>query len=440
MQNPLQFLRRRPWFLLLLVLVGVGIVVALSRRAVPEEIETVRAQRRTVAFEVTATGRVEAQETVDLGFERGGKVTAVPVSVGDQVTRGKLLVKLDARLASLDVALAEANLASARVAATLTVQQAEERLRDATAKNRARLERLRQEVRDRKDERDHTEALRQKEIAEGGDDTVKSQTALLNVRRAESAYRAAQKTLSEALVDAESSGRDAKHSLDTAQADLAKVIQAALGVPGRSALEAAAEKARVLLADTALRTPLSGTVTAVEADVGEIVPSGTPVITVQSLGPHEVVADVPESDVVKLEKGQAADVSLDAYGEKVRFPATVADIGPAAKLVEGVPTFRVTFELSTDDARVKPGMTATITVRAAERRDALVLPQRVFVHRDDKTFVRVLRESRQTEEREVTTGLTGSDGMVEIIEGLTEGEQVVVRAPVNRQMRRGLFR
>lgn len=396
MQNMFsRFLYRRAWLVVLVLVIGAGALFFFFRQRESPQIETVRIEPQTVTVEVTATGRVEAQETVDLGFERGGKVIAVPVDVGERVTHGQLLATVDARQASIDFADA-----TAALNATQT-------------KNLAHLEKLRQDVRDKKLELDQTESVRQKEIAESGDDSVKARNALLVVRKAETAYRAAQKALTEARREAEGTERSAR---------------------------TAVESARVVLTDTALRAPFAGTVTAVEVRVGEVAPAGTTVVTMQSFGPPDIVFDIPESDAVKLKVGQTGSVTFDAYGEDLRFTVTLVDLAPAATLVEGVPTFRATFALETDDERLKSGMTATITVRAAERRDVLAVPQRALTRRDGRTFVRVLQENQQIEEREVSLGLTGSDGMVEIVRGLTQGEQVVVRAAENAGGRGGLFR
>jgi multidrug efflux pump subunit AcrA (membrane-fusion protein) len=74
-------------------------------------------------------------------------------------------------------------------------------------------------------------------------------------------------------------------------------------------------------------------------------------------------------------------------------------------------------------------MTVSIEVRIAERARALSVPSRTLVQREDRTFVRILRPDTTVEERTVRTGLPASDGFVEILEGLSEGEKIVTFLP-----------
>ncbi|MDP1709959.1 MAG: efflux RND transporter periplasmic adaptor subunit, partial [Candidatus Komeilibacteria bacterium] len=183
------------------------------------------------------------------------------------------------------------------------------------------------------------------------------------------------------------------------------------------------------LADNNLAAPFSGTVTRQEAKVGEIVSPGAPLVSVMSEAKFEIEANLPEIDVSKIQIGNTATATLDAYGNDVIFDALVVSIDPAETMVEGVSTYKVKIQFSQDDERIKSGMTANVTILAASRENALVIPQRAVIEQNGKKIVRVLYgegRKQSVEEVVVKIGLRSTDGNVEIIEGITEGDQVAI--------------
>ena len=184
---------------------------------------------------------------------------------------------------------------------------------------------------------------------------------------------------------------------------------------------------------TVLRSPLTGVVTQVAVEHGEIVPANTPIIFVMSNAGFEIEANVPEADIAKIKLGDAAELTLDAYGSDVPFTAQVAVIDPAETVVEGVPTYRVTLHFLAPDERIKSGMTANLDIRTAERKNVVVIPQRAVVSANGEKSVRTFVATRDGKETvvktTVETGLRGSDGNIEITAGLAEGERVLLSAP-----------
>jgi len=181
----------------------------------------------------------------------------------------------------------------------------------------------------------------------------------------------------------------------------------------------------VQLAKSFLRSPIAGTVTKQDAKVGELATVGQAIVSVISIGNLEMEANVPEADIAKVTVGDHTIVTLDAYGDKVIFDATVVKIDPAETMVEGVATYKTTFHFDKEDTRVKPGMTANITIQTDKRENVLIAPQRWLVAKDDHVMALVYRNGRTPEERTVTMGLRGSDGNVELLSGLSEGETIV---------------
>lgn len=409
-----------------LFLAGLAAAIIVNIRQRPEQQETVRVAKRDLVQEVLITGRVQARKKVSLGFEGPGTVSTVTVRVGQQVAKGELLAAVDARSSSAELARASATRASTLFDARLALARAERDVRDTQVKQAAALERRRQAIRDAKVERDQSEEVRQQVITERGDHASEAKNALLVLRRAESAYRAAQHALTEARADAVQAEHTAQAALKHANTDLTEVTQAAPDAPGLSVLDAEVALAQSRLRAAQLRSPIAGTVTTVNASEGELAAVGTPVVIVEALDELEIVADVPETDIAKLTVEQKAHVTFDAVKALTGLEATVARIDPSAVLIEGVPTYRVTLALAETDARLRPGMTADIRAESDTRRDVLTLPSHFLATRDGRTVALVRTPDGRIEEREVSTGLRSADGFVEITRDLAEGDEVLL--------------
>jgi HlyD family secretion protein len=198
-----------------------------------------------------------------------------------------------------------------------------------------------------------------------------------------------------------------------------------------AAQEAQVEKAeanvlnyQAQLSKTILRSPIKGIVTKQDAKVGEIVSANATVVSVISVAKFEIEANVTEADIAKIEIGNTAKVTLDAYGEEVVFEAKVVEIEPAETIIEGVTTYKTTFQFVDDDERVKSGMTANIDILTDKRENVITIPRRTVATRNGDKIVKIL-VGENVWEVKVKTGLTGSDGNVEILEGIKEGDKVI---------------
>lgn len=193
--------------------------------------------------------------------------------------------------------------------------------------------------------------------------------------------------------------------------------------------QAAYDAAYARLAKAEMRSPIVGDVTQIELEIGEQVTATQAVITVQTTQEQfEIVADVSESDIAKLAVGQTAEVTLDAFGSSKKFIGSVRKIDPAEKLIESVVYYEVTvsFEQADQSLAMRPGLSADLIFTTNRRDNTLTVSQRALQARNGSTYVRVLTNG-VIEERDVTVGLRGDLGRVEILSGLDEGEEVVIR-------------
>lgn len=191
--------------------------------------------------------------------------------------------------------------------------------------------------------------------------------------------------------------------------------------------EASVQLISAQIAKNILRSPINGIITKQSAKVGEIVAPNTPIVSVISKNAFEIEANVAEVDVAKIKIGNPAKITLDAYGNDTVFSAKVVFIDSAETVIEGVSTYKITLQFDQDDSRIKSGMTANIDMTTNTRENVVAVPQRAIIQKNNGTYVQIInKETSVREEKKVLIGLRASDGNVEIIEGILEGENVVV--------------
>jgi HlyD family secretion protein len=179
--------------------------------------------------------------------------------------------------------------------------------------------------------------------------------------------------------------------------------------------------------DTNLVSPIDGVVIGRAVNSGENVVMNGSVVTVAKQNDLIIFSNVPESDIAKLSVGQKADITLDAFGDSEIFSGTVASIDPASTVIQDVVYYRIKLSLDNLQEKIKAGMTANIDVRTAERNNILMIPTRAVQFEGKQATTEVLTDvvKNVTEKRNITVGLSGDDGLVEVMSGVKEGEKVV---------------
>lgn len=189
--------------------------------------------------------------------------------------------------------------------------------------------------------------------------------------------------------------------------------------------EAALAIARQDLSDATLRAPFSGVIASKGKQIGESVSVTDQMYYLLGEGGLEVVANIAEIDIAKLAVGNEAQIKLDAYGDGTVFSAKISEIDPAETIVDGVSTYRVKFVFNDQNAGIRSGMTADITILTARKDNVLKIPLRAVKGINGSSTVRTL-VGEIVKDVPVKTGLRGSDSTVEILEGVSEGELIVL--------------
>jgi len=511
------WVRTHKLIVVLVVLVLVVLVWKLGQKPV-SPYETVVVSSADLIQEVSVTGRVQSQESIDLAFEKGGRVVSVLADVGSAVTRGDTLVRLDGADVSASLSQAEANLAfeEASLAKLLRgsreedVQVSEVTLSNARASLDDAKSSLSQNLFDGYTKTD--DAIRnktdvffnnprtnpeinipildskltldlvelrkkiEKDLAAwkidldalqvDGDATMRlspakqyltetklfleklatgvnalipssnlSQTSIDLYKADVSVARTTVNLALTNLISSEEKWRNANSAVALATQQLA------LKKAGATAEDISAQKAKIAsarasvssyqaqLGKLVLKAPISGVVTRQDAKQGAIASAGVTVVSIQSKGSFKIEANIPEVDIAKILVNDPAKITLDAYGDSVAFEGVVALVDPSERVIDGVPTYKVTLTFDDKEEKVRSGMTANMNIETDKRMGVLAIPARAVTEKDGVKTVRVLPAGATPTtvpvERTIETGLRSSDGRVEVVSGLTSGETVV---------------
>ncbi len=336
------------------------------------------AGRSSMSDMVSATGTVEPVTKVEVGTQVSGIIDKIYVDYNSVVKKGQLIAEMDKVTLQAELESQEAQLASAK--AEFDYQQ----------KNYAR-----------------HKVLFEKQLISDSD----FETATYNYEKAKSTY-------------------------EKSQADIVKV--------------------RRNLGYAVITSPIDGVVISREVEEGQTVAAGfeTPTLftIARDLTEMQVVADVDEADIGQVEEGQRVTFSVDAYPNDI-FEGRVTQVRLEATVESNVVTYEVVISAPNPDLKLKPGLTATVSVYILDKNDVLTIPAKALRFVPDEELaaqngfslnpVRVenpalqktvwVKSGDQLEQKEVQTG-TSTTSLVEILGGLTEGEEVLIGMEAGKQM------
>jgi macrolide-specific efflux system membrane fusion protein len=385
------------------------IVIALAAwlragyRAAGGDGELVTVSRRPFSASVAAVGAVKPQigAEVQVGSRISGRVHRLRANIGDRVRKGDIIAELET--AELDALIAqrraELELAEARLSAldSTTPQEiaraeAEVVSYEASAKLAA-------------DEWDRHQTLLRNGVATRAEADAARERHLVAQARLEAARRA----LAVIRTGNTEHRKQARAEVDRARAALVG--------------------AQVDRSFTIIRSPISGIVASVSTQEGETVAAGLSAptfVTVVDLERLQVDAYVDEVDIGKIAVGQRVTFSVDAFPAR-DFEGRVAAIYPSATLQDNVVKYIVAVSRTAQEGgQLRPEMTASVRVEL-EKRTVLAVPTRAIRREEGQSVVYVWQD-RRAEPRRVRTGWR--DGpWVEIVEGLREGEQILLDPP-----------
>lgn len=249
-------------------------------------------------------------------------------------------------------------------------------------------------------------------------------TARSSLQSTLSSLRTARSKLDAAQRGRESAEQVHREALSGATAEERSIQEALVQVAEESVKSAVSN-----LDATVLRAPRTGVIAEVIPETGETVGAHTTVAILLTEGAYEIEVFIPEADIARVTIGDRARVTFDAFERSNVLEATVHRIALIETVREGVPTYKTT--LTVDEslpewARLLPGMTADVDISTDTLEGVLYVPTRSIVYEDGLTYVRTQNVRGDVIKTSVDIGLKGSNGTVEIIRGLADGESVIL--------------
>jgi HlyD family secretion protein len=315
--------RRNPlkrWLILailaILVVIGVMFLRFQSGKGNVTQFKTEEIRRGDLTVIVTATGTLQPTNEVQVGSELSGIIKSVEVDYNNKVKVGQVLAILDTTKLEAQVTQSKSSLESAKA----KVLQAQATLSETRSKL-AQFQKVRQL----------------------SDNKVPSQTE----------FDAAQASFERAKADeasAKAAVSLAQANLDANETDLSKAV---------------------------IRSPINGIVLTRSVEPGQTVAAAftTPVLftLAEDLTRMELHVDVDEADVGKVEEGQDATFTVDAYPDSI-FNAKIVQTRYGAKTTSGVVTYETVLKVDNNDLSLRPGMTATADIIVTKIDNAVLVP------------------------------------------------------------------
>jgi len=317
--KPVWWRRRTLWAALAgLLVLGAGYAYwqqNKQKNAAPVYV-TEPAAKGNLTLTVTANGTLQPTRSINIGSELSGTVLRVLVDVNDRVKKGQVLVELDTAKLNDQVTRSRAALASAQAQlaqATATVKE-----------SRANLSRL-------------------EEVAQLSGGKVPSKTELDSARATHDRALAGE-------LSARANVDSARASLATDQTNRSKA---------------------------SIRAPSDGVVLTRSVDPGNAVAASLQAVTLftlaEDLRQMRLQVNVDEADVGRIQVGQKASFTVSAFPNR-RFPAAITRVAFGSTITDNVVTYQTLLDVKNEDLSLRPGMTATSTIVAVERKDVLMVP------------------------------------------------------------------
>lgn len=423
---------------------------------------TIPVATKNVTLRITASGKVVPVQSVNISPKNPGVLAQLYVEQGDRVEVGQIIARMDVGDIQAQILQYRANLAQAQAQlqearagsrpqeigqAKARLAQVEAQLAAARAGNRSQeIGQAQAQVNSAKAQVTLTQARvnRYRELTQQG---ATSQDLLDQYisedQRAKASLAEAEKRLSllqsgsrsEEIDQREASVTEAQAALVLLQNGSRPEVIAQRQAQVKVA-QAQVKVVQVKLDDTIIRAPFAGIVTQKYSNIGAFVTPTTTASTSASATSSsivalarglEVLAQVPEADIGRIQQGQQVEVVADAYPDQV-FKGHVRLIAPEAVVEQGVTSFQVRVALDTGTDKLRSGLNVNLTFLGDRLNNALVLPTVAIVTEKGKTGVLVPDTNNKPLFREITVGAQIKD-QTQVLSGLKSGDRIFVNPP-----------
>ncbi|TMA12831.1 MAG: efflux RND transporter periplasmic adaptor subunit [Deltaproteobacteria bacterium] len=350
-------------------------LVAAARSPQRDALRPVAVTHGTIEEVVTAQGKLEAKQYVDVGTQVSGQLKKISVDIGDEVKKGQLVAEIDPRVYQAQVEASEAHLNSLKA-----------------------------------------QLNQQKAAATLAEQNLKRNQNLIAVNAVSQ----------QALQESESQASVAKAQVDSIAAQIQETESNLKGI-------------RTNLGFTKIYAPMSGTVTTMPAREGQTLnanQTAPTILQVANLDVMTVRAQVAEADVTRLKEGMAAYFTTLGNSER-RWQGKVWQIQPAPEIVNDVVLYDVLIDVKNEGHELMTGMTTQVFFIFGKAENATIIPVEALTRRvadQDNEKGKAYRVSVATEsgreQRVIHVGLQ-TRTQAQVVDGLQPGDRILVSRPTD---------
>lgn len=363
-----------------------------------EETKEIAVRKGTLQIDMQSDGKSEIS-SVTLKFSVNGILNNLPVKPGDTVKKGQLIAQLDSKNFEYEFASAKANYQVALAKLGNTANQ-------NTSQSLAELSKLNNAYAQAEKDKREYEAMIQ-----AADAFSKKELELKRI----------------AMENSERNYEVAKQSYSTAQNSSTKLDEASI-----AQAKAAMEKSQKNLEDAALKSPVEGTVLALNYKIGETVSSNSDFVVISDGGGLGVKAQVLEMDIKDVFFDQEVEVEFESVPSKV-FTGSVTFVESLpVNDSNGVVAYNVDIILDKPDENIKSGTSCVVTFIVAQKKDVLIIPNEAVKVVNSKQVVEVKDKQGNISAKQIKTGFTDGTN-VEVVNGLEPNDVVIIRKPLKSE-------
>jgi len=368
-----------------LIALGLALFFLLRDKGNAPLFRTEKLTRGDITFAVTATGNVNAVTTVLVGTQVSGTVRDIFADFNSRVKKGQLIAQIDPALFEAQVDQQRAALVTAKA------------------------------------------------------NLAKAEISVVDTKRTLERNRTLFSKNLIAQSDLDTAATNYDGAVAQVNANKAQVEQAA----------AALRTAETNLRYTRILSPVDGTVVSRNVDVGQTVAASfqTPTLfnIAQDLTKMQIDSNVAEADIGKIKVGQPVEFTVDAYPDSP-FHGSVSEIRNAPISVQNVVTYDVVIKVANPELKLKPGMTANVSIVISSKKEILKIPNTALRFRPsekrgkadqrEKGSAVWIVENNKPKRVAVTTGISDGNFTELVSDGIREGQELIVESlakPKNQQ-------
>jgi len=435
-----------------------GISYSQEKKGIVAAVKITAAKKGQIGQELSLTADVGPQSSVTIVPKVGGTLEEIKVKLGDRVKEGEVIAKIESREFLLGVKQAEAAFSAAQTQWNLAKATAQTeffsnlaQVQAALKVAQANLDKIRKGAREEEIERvdaAYQQALAnaqttEKDLNRARDNYEKGAISDQQFDGAQLQFKVAQAGLESAKANLDLIKKGAREEdikvveaqVEQTQASLknleslkeAKSWEAKIkGVQAQAEqAEVALGLAKIRLEDCTIKAPISGIISKRFVDVGAMVGPTQPLVSIVDIDTVKLLTHVSDEDLDKVKLTQEVEVKVGTYLNR-SYQVKEINISPVMDPLSR--KIEVKINISNPDYLLKPGMFPKIKLWG-EKKNVLLVPKGAVVKKEGKEQVFVVRDNRAYLQK-VIVGLE-KDGLVQIMKGLKEGDQVVISGQID---------